>query len=1051
MKKLLIVLTLVLCMGLFGCGSRKDDTETETEETLPTENTPTVDEYGEATKDINNNISYDSETYAPYEIYPTPHEIKYTNNYYYVPQRVNVVFSGEIDESTKNHLYETLALKDINTTISNTKNSGKNVIVEVNDSTDEFFEKIDAYKLVIDANNITIVGKDTDACFYAITTLKWIFNQTTTTIRGLEINDYSDTIYRGFIEGYYGIPWTTDERIELMEFGSITKSNIYIYAPKDDSYHSSDWRALYDQADLLALKEQIEAGTRTKTRFAWSIHPFISNPITTANYEDDYIALINKFEQLYENGVRQFVISADDVPVSDTEEYDVAVQTRLLNDVSDWLRSKGDCYNLIFVPSAYCTIAQESLNLNLFTYFEKLCDGLDSSVEIMWTGALICSSVQCGDFELFTELTGRKAFMWMNWPVNDYCMDALIMSKGEVLNDRIEYDEELGFTGIVTNPMQQAEPSKLSIWAVSDYCWNINDFDMDASYEASFPYIEPTAYDSLKEVVSHMTNGSTFEGEYFEESMQFKKYVEGFEQRYLDGDLTDIEPLIALYEEVIVACDEYLLNATNYELKTSIEPWVDSLKLLCEQSIVYLNVLKAPKAANALELYEEALSYNELRKECRAPILDIYTHNLQGKTVRLSISTLTPFLETLDYLAKDEVYLSNGLYSGITYRGFKSVYQGELDNIIDGDDTTYVWFEDHPQQNAFIRIDLGEETLIHDIKLLQGKGDNYDALVGDIEISSDGRTFTKIGEVEGLEVILDLRTKPVSARYIRLVNTASYTWVAIRELSINNLPELTKYVTYENIKLETTVQTSIFNMFDDDLSTFTWFADNKNGDAVILLDLLEAKEILHIGLYMAKETSPNDYFHNYEILYSADGNDYVSLGIYTEKEFDYYFSDKTLLRYVKVVSKAADEFGIVIRELTADNAKEGKKIITNCSVHEGSIKNAYDSNDLTSVWVYNDGAYQNTAEFILDLIEVTNVNTIKVLFVTDETDMDYLHGYKLSYSVDGINYIPLTEVLENDSNVRDFTYLANIEARYIKLEGVAEITNWIKLYEFNID
>ena len=114
-----------------------------------------------------------------------------------------------------------------------------------------------------------------------------------------------------------------------------------------------------------------------------------------------------------------------------------------------------------------------------FTYFEKLCNGLDEDVEIMWTGALICSSVKNGDFDLFTELTGRKAFMWLNWPVNDYCMDALIMSKGEVLNDRIEYDEELQFTGIVTNPMQQAEPSKLSIFAVADYCWNINDFDME--------------------------------------------------------------------------------------------------------------------------------------------------------------------------------------------------------------------------------------------------------------------------------------------------------------------------------------------------------------------------------------------------------------------------------------------------------------------------------------------------------------------------------------------------------------------------------------------
>ncbi len=46
------------------------------------------------------------------------------------------------------------------------------------------------------------------------------------------IEDWSDSIYRGFIEGYYGIPWTTDERIELMRFGGDFKTNVYIYAPK---------------------------------------------------------------------------------------------------------------------------------------------------------------------------------------------------------------------------------------------------------------------------------------------------------------------------------------------------------------------------------------------------------------------------------------------------------------------------------------------------------------------------------------------------------------------------------------------------------------------------------------------------------------------------------------------------------------------------------------------------------------------------------------------------------------------------------------------------
>ena len=1061
---LVVILCLLLTVVLFAC----DQTPTEDSTINVPPDIPTInpdDDYGLADKNINSNISYDSNTYAPYEIYPVPHSIKYVNEYYFITHEVNVVFESGIDAATKDHLYETIALKNMNGKPSNEIKSSKNILVGIYDSnevvdkhinSDSFetlFTKIDAYYLAINKDNIIILGKDSDACFYAITTLQWIFEQTTTTIKGLVIEDYSDSYYRGFIEGYYGIPWTTDERIELMEYGSKVKSNIYIYAPKDDSYHSSNWRALYDQSDLLGIKEIIDAGIKSKTRFAWSIHPFISDPITTENYEEDYAALINKFEQLYENGVRQFVISADDVYVSDTEEYDVAVQTRLLNDVSEWLRDKGDCYKLVFVPSAYCTIAQESLNLNLFTYFEKLCDGLDPDVEIMWTGALICSSVENGDFDLFTELTGRKAFMWMNWPVNDYCMDALIMSKGEVLNKRIAYNEELQFTGIVVNPMQQAEPSKLSIFAVSDYCWNINDFDVDRSYEASLPSLEPTATDSFSIIVNHLANGSTFEGEYFEESTKFKPYVNGFEERYLSGDLSDIDDLITLFNEVIAACDDYLLNASNLELKESIKPWVDSLKLLCEQSILYLEVLKDPNAENALELYEEATKYNDLRKDCKAPILDIYSHNMEGKTVRLSISTLTPFVETLDFLAKDEVYLSNGLYSGVVYRGFKAIYEGELENIIDGDKDSYVWFEDHPYENGFIRIDLGQVMTITDIKLLQGNGSNYDALVGIVEVSLDGRTFTPVGRVYGLESIVDLRLNPVEARYVRLVNDGSYTWVAIREFEVNTLPELTKIVTCSNLELEGTVITSIYNMCDDNMDTFTWFTRNTQENATIILDLLEVKSVSHIGLYMSKSTSPNDYFHHYEVFYSNDGEHYTTLGEHHLAEFDHYFDGNVDVRYVKVVAVTPDEYGIVIREITADNKVESKTISTNATLYQGVLKNIIDDNNETYAWIYpgDDLKVQDKVEVILDLREIKTVNNIFVVFSSEASENDYLQGYKLSYSTDGINYIDLVLVEPNDPNVRNYIYQANIDARYIKLSGTADITNWIKLYEFNID
>lgn len=129
----------------------------------------------------------------------------------------------------------------------------------------DLFENNDSYVLSVKSDAVVVLGKDTDAAFYGVTTLLNVFEQIEErTVRQMTVYDYSDCEYRGFIEGYYGFPWSSEERIELMEFGGKFKTNIYIYAPKDDPYHSTNWRGLYTDRDLEAIKEQIAAGARSR-------------------------------------------------------------------------------------------------------------------------------------------------------------------------------------------------------------------------------------------------------------------------------------------------------------------------------------------------------------------------------------------------------------------------------------------------------------------------------------------------------------------------------------------------------------------------------------------------------------------------------------------------------------------------------------------------------------------------------------------------------------------------------------------------------------------
>ena len=77
------------------------------------------------------------------------------------------------------------------------------------------------------------------------------------------MEDYANVASRGFIEGYYGNPWSTTDRMKLMEWGGYYKLNSYFYAPKDDPKHNSKWRELYTDEEIeTKIKPLAEAGNK---------------------------------------------------------------------------------------------------------------------------------------------------------------------------------------------------------------------------------------------------------------------------------------------------------------------------------------------------------------------------------------------------------------------------------------------------------------------------------------------------------------------------------------------------------------------------------------------------------------------------------------------------------------------------------------------------------------------------------------------------------------------------------------------------------------------
>lgn len=873
------------------------------------------------TADTTNNVEY--------EIYPTVQSITYGDKNSTISGKYNIVYESKIDSYTKNKAIEVLSRKNVKASIGDDISTEKgNLLLGVYSSKEKVDSyitedvsyisgKIDSYYLSIKDNNIVILGKDSDSVYYGLSTLDLIFQQTQDEVRELEIKDYSSSYYRGFIEGYYGIPWTSEERKELMRFGSKFKSNIYIYAPKDDAYHSSCWRDLYAENDLEILKEQIEVGRETKTKLAWALHPFMSNKITADNYDASLQIIEKKFNQLYEAGVRQFVISADDVEVTGGLLEDGSLHNKLLNDVATFLKAKNDCNDLVFVPSAYCYQAEQRLKVDLNKYYASLMKDLDDSIHIMWTGDDVCSSMESGRFTEFTNLTNKKPFFWLNWPVNDYSTDHLLMGKGEVLN--INYtDDTIPFEGMVTNPMQQAEPSKLSIFAICDYTWNPNKFNVDKSYNDSFKYVEEKEYESLKAISSHLTNANLYEGKYFEEAKDLKELITEYETT------NDVTKLVEYFTKFTASIESFKANAKNTKLKDSMLPWIEALEDASNAMINYLTIMKDFDNLSNDQLktmLDNGNSYEEKSKLHKEPVLNVITYNIDYKYADYGVSVLKPFMNKVKQIVNDKVKLALGLPTGIVYEGFDSIYSGSVDNIFDGDESTYCWFGSVPSEDAYIRIDLEEVKEIHDIKILYGNANGAtDYMVGKVYVSRDAKNYNYVGLSDSASVLLDLRDNPVNARYIMIKNSSTETWVSIKEVSYNTLSLDQVTVTADGFVMADAAHADFNLMLDNDLSTYVWFDWHCTVGAYVCLDLRQVKEIKKISFYQNTTEHPGDLFENCTFYISEDGVNYTKVGDdnYLSQEEIIINLDNVRARYVKVESNVVNNSGVTIREFIVE-------------------------------------------------------------------------------------------------------------------------------------
>lgn len=458
-------------------------------------------------------------------------------------------------------------------------------------------KKAEGYYLRIKDKEIVIAGNDERGTLYGLHTIQQILQQKE--LPSLEIIDYPDVAVRGVVEGYYGAPMDFPTHLRMLEYYGVNKMNAYLYGPKDDPYHSSpNWRKPYPDKEAGEIREMARVARQNGIDFVWAIHP--GKDIRWNEADRD--SVIQKFESMYRLGVRAFAVFFDDIS---GEGAKAEKQVELLNYIDDhFVKTKKDVKPLIMCPTEY----NKSWADPNGGYLKTLGEKLNQDISIMWTGNSVICNIQPEDIDWINERIKRKAFVWWNYPVNDYVTDHLLM--GPVYGNSKDIADKL--FGFVSNPMEYAEASKIAIYSIADYVWNMKAFDSNKTWENAIKELMPANADALRLFAEH--NADTGPNVHLfsrDESVRIKPAMDDLLDNALKNSVSfKQEAVTAEFENIISAADILMADQENPYLFNELKAWYPQFKLLGEMGVEVMNLYKAWQ-----DQYQDAFlkSYRHLR------------------------------------------------------------------------------------------------------------------------------------------------------------------------------------------------------------------------------------------------------------------------------------------------------------------------------------------------------------------------------------------------------------------------------------------------------
>lgn len=277
----------------------------------------------------------------------------------------------------------------------------------------------------------------------------------------------------GLIEGFYGSPWTWKNRFEIVDFLRRFKFGNYIYAPKSDSKLREKWEELWTDTEFEQIKDFREKCRSSEIEFGIGLSPY---ELYFKWDEKGKEILKNKVMQINELNPEILWILFDDMKGDRSNMADVQVE------ITHFISSLSTADKIAMCPTYY---SFDPILKALFgdmpdNYLEIIADKLEQTIDIIWTGPLVCSKeITANHLRTVGKLLKRKPLIWDNYPVNDSPrMTPFLYLKG--FSNRARDIQDLS-SGHIINPMVQPCLTRLPLATLQDL-YSDKNYDSEKSW-----------------------------------------------------------------------------------------------------------------------------------------------------------------------------------------------------------------------------------------------------------------------------------------------------------------------------------------------------------------------------------------------------------------------------------------------------------------------------------------------------------------------------------------------------------------------------------------